>query len=218
MRTVLAARGIDKLPLEDLRAFVACADSLGIDPDWLACVVTFETGGSFSPAQPNMWAKADCKRRGVPYSGAMGLIQFMPSTAKALGTSTAALEAMTFQEQLPYVRRYLQTYATRMKSLDDCYLAVFYPAAIGRTDDYRVGIRGAEGFIGRVYEQNAGFDRNKDGNVTKAEICKTIRDVRDAAAGRRLDVPGIAEPDSNPPTRLFDLTDMARSADDKARE
>jgi hypothetical protein len=188
-RTILKARGIEKLPASDLIAFVACADKLGIDADWLACVVAFETGGTWSPAQPNIWAKRDAEKRGLPYSGAIGLIQFMGSTAKNLGTSTAELAAMTFVEQLKYVRAYLAPYASRIKSLDDCYLAVFYPAAIGREDSYVVGRRGAEGFLGRVYEQNAGFDRNQDGDVTKAEICKTIRDVRDAAKGERIPIP-----------------------------
>jgi hypothetical protein len=222
-RTVLKVRGIDKLPSDDLRAFVACADALGINPDWLACVVAFETGGSWSPSQRNHWAAKDAEKRGLPYSGAMGLVQFMPSTAKNLGTSTAELAAMTFAEQLKYVRAYLAPYASRIKSLDDCYLAVFYPAAIGREDSYRVGIRGAEGFIGRVYEQNAGFDRNKNGDVTKAEICKTIRDVRDAAGGVRLALPSDDVPFDDA-TRAHvagqiavSLRDMAREADDEAR-
>lgn len=212
-RSVLKARGIERLAAHELASFIECADALAIDPDWLACVVSFETGGSFSPAQKNHWADADAKRRGVAYGGAMGLIQFMPSTAKAFGTSTDALAAMSFTEQLEYVRRYLKTYASRIQSLEDCYLAVFYPAAIGRKDDYVMGKRGAEGFIGRVYDQNAGFDRDKDGNVTRGEVCATIRAVRDAAKGERVQ---LAQDDSG--TRLFDLTDIARAEDDKARD
>jgi hypothetical protein len=215
-RSILKVRGIDKLTSEELHAFLACADALAIDPDWLACVVSFETGGSFSPAQRNHWAAKDAEKRGVPYSGAMGLIQFMPATAKALGTSTAGLEAMSFVRQLEYVRRYLATYAARIHSLEDCYLAVFYPAAMGRADDYVVGARGAEGFLGRVYEQNAGFDKagNNDNRVTRGEICATIRAVRDAAAGARLDLGGTTSADE--PTVLFDLTEVARDADDAA--
>jgi hypothetical protein len=213
--SVLKVRGIERLSSFELQAFIACADALKIDPDWLACVVSFETGGSFDPAQKNHWAEADCKRRGVPYSGAMGLIQFMPSTAKAFGTSTAALAAMSFTEQLEYVRRYLATYAARITSLEDCYLAVFYPAAIGRLDSYVMGRRGAPGFDGRVYDQNAGFDRDKDGDVTRGEVCATIRAVRDAAAGARLTVGELA---ADEPTRLFELTDIAMNADEEARK
>ena len=221
MRSILKVRGIDRLTSEELHSFLACADALGIDPDWLACVVSFETGGSFSPAQRNHWAEKDAEKRGLPYSGAVGLIQFMPATAKYLGTTTASLEAMSFVRQLEYVRRYLATYKSRLKSLEDCYLAVFYPIAIGRTDDYVMGTRGAVGFAGRVYEQNAGFDKNKDGRVTRGEVCATIRAVRDAASGERVnfgtdDV--SEEPTEFPKTApLLDLTEVARDADDAAR-
>jgi hypothetical protein len=56
--------------------------------------MAFETGGSFSPAVPN---KAG--------SGAVGLIQFMPSTAKGLGTSTEALKKMSAVQQLDFVKK-----------------------------------------------------------------------------------------------------------------
>ena len=199
-RTIIKARGIELLSAPYLRAFIRCAELLQVDPDWLACVVSFETGGSFSPAQPNRWAHADCMRRGVPYYGAMGLIQFMPDTCAALLSleNTRAncekamrrFEGMSFVEQLGYVRRYLAPYASRIKSLEDCYLAVFYPAAMGRPADYVVGRRDAPGFLGRVYQQNAGFDGKggdaKDGVITRREICSTILAVRDAAGGKRL--------------------------------
>ncbi len=229
MRSVLKVRGIDKLSAEDLRAFVACADALGIDADWLACVIAFETGGSWSPGQRNHWAEKEAERRGVPYSGAIGLIQFMPDTAARLlgmpavgawkSAATLAFEGMAFTVQLEYVRKYMATYASRIDSLEDCYLAVFYPAAIGRADDYILGRRGAEGFLGRVYQQNAGFDGkggdHKDGIVTRGEVCSTIRAVRDAANGERVHVP---ESQADEPTRLIDLTDLARAADDDARK
>jgi hypothetical protein len=220
MRSVLKVRGIDRLTFPELRALCECADALLIDPDWLACVVSFETGGSFSPSQRNHWADANAKRRGVPYNGAIGLIQFLPATALYLDTSIQALAAMTFVEQMAYVRRYLMTYATRIRSLDDCYLAVFYPNAIGRPDGYVVGRRGAMGFLGRVFEQNAGFDGKggpKDGDITRGEICSTIRAVRDAAAGVRLDVPDDDEPNFPKAAPLLDMTELARDADDAAR-
>ena len=216
-RSVLKVRGIEGLAAFQLQALIECADSLAIDPDWLACVVSFETGGSFDPAQKNHWAEADAKRRGVAYSGAIGLIQFMPSTAKALGTTSDALAGMSFTEQLEYVRRYMKTYASRIQSLEDCYLAVFYPAAIGRADSYVMGRRGSLGFDGRVYDQNAGFDRDKDGNVTRGEVCATIRAVRAAAGEGRIGFAPPVETTADEPTRLIDLTDVARTADEEAR-
>src|SRR3546814_19970917 len=61
----------------------AMAARLGTKPEYLMAVMSFETGGSFSPAQANNAG-----------SGATGLIQFMPNTAAGLGTSNAALGAM----------------------------------------------------------------------------------------------------------------------------
>jgi hypothetical protein len=196
-QSILKVRGIERLSVWQLQLFIACAHGLGFDPDWLACVVSFETAGSFSPAQRNRWAELDAKKKGKPFFGAVGLIQFMPATcASLLGFDPKVrahcelamhrFEAMTFEEQLPYVGEYFAPYKTRIESLDACYLGVFMPSAVGRANDYVLGRRDAEGFIGRVYEQNFGFDKNDDGNVTVGEICATIRAVRDAAGGRRL--------------------------------
>jgi len=225
MRSILKVRGISRLTSEELHSFFACADAIGIDPDWLACVVSFETGGSFSPSQRNHWAEADAKRRGAPYSGAMGLIQFMPQTARALGTSTEGLEAMSFVMQLGYVRRYFSTYADRIDNLEDCYLAVFFPAAIGRADSYVVGRRDDPGFSGRVFEQNAGFDGRggpKDGEITRSEICSAIRAVRAAADGQRInfgtDDTGEEPTEFPKAAPLLDMTQVARAADDAARD
>jgi hypothetical protein len=196
-RNILKVRGIDRLSAAELRLLIACADGLGFDPDWLACVVSFESAGSFSPAQRNQWAELDAKKKGKPFYGAVGLIQFMPGTcASLLGldptvranceSAMRRFEAMSFEEQLSYVPKYFAPYKTRVKSLEGCYLGVFMPDAMGRAESYVLGQRNAEGFIGRVYEQNRGFDKNDDGSVTVGEICSTIRAVRDAAGGRRL--------------------------------
>ncbi len=55
---------------------------LDINPNHLMACMAFETGETFRPDKTNS-------------IGATGLIQFMPSTAKGLGTSTAALRQMT---------------------------------------------------------------------------------------------------------------------------
>lgn len=49
----------------------------------------------------------------VATSGATGLIQFMPATAQGMGTTTAALAAMSAVQQLDYVQRYFKPYAAR---------------------------------------------------------------------------------------------------------
>jgi hypothetical protein len=196
-QSILKVRGIDRLSVWQLQLFIACAHGLGFDPDWLACVVSFETAGSFSPAQRNQWAELEARKKGKPFYGAVGLIQFMPATcASLLGLDPKVrancesamhhFETMKFEDQLAYVPKYFAPYKTRVNSLDGCYLGVFMPDAIGRADAYVLGRRNAEGFIGRVYEQNHGFDKNDDGDITVGEICTTIRAVRAAAGGRRL--------------------------------
>lgn len=171
-------RGLEKLAPDELDTLELVARRLEIRPEWLAAVISFETGGSFDPAQRNHWAMRKAKETGKPYSGAVGLIQFMPSTARLLGTSPEELERMSFSQQLiGPVTRYFASSVGNMKSLDDVYLKVFYPAAMGKADDYVVGRRDDPGFAGRVYEQNAGFDKNADGVVTRGEICATIRAV-----------------------------------------
>jgi hypothetical protein len=199
-------RGLEKLAADELDALELTARRLDIRPEWLAAVISFETGGSFDPAQKNHWAARNARETGKPYSGAIGLIQFMPSTARMLGTTTEELARMSFKQQLVYVEKYFA--GAVMKSLDDVYLKVFYPAAMGKSDDYVVGRRDDPGFAGRVYEQNAGFDKDKDGLVTRGEICATIRAVLPP-----LDVlgqPTITKPILNPLD--FEKVDWAERA------
>ena len=66
---------------------------LGINPNWLMAVMEFESG--LNPQAVNS------------VSGATGLIQFLPSTASGLGTSTWSLAMMGGVEQLYYVYKYL---------------------------------------------------------------------------------------------------------------
>jgi hypothetical protein len=99
---------------------VSTADRLKIDPAWLANVINFESG--FSTSIQNRFTKAT------------GLIQFMPSTAARLNTSTDSLKGMNPQQQLVYVEKYFQPFIGRMKSQEDVYMAVFYPVAMGNPD------------------------------------------------------------------------------------
>lgn len=136
------------------------ADTLGFDPNWLMACMAFESGETF---RANI--------RNAAGSGAVGLIQFMPATAKALGTSTAALSAMTPEDQLKYVYKYFEPYRGRLQSLDDLYMAILWPKAVGKPGTYQLFVRG-----GIAYRQNAGLDRDKDGVVTKLETCAKIRE------------------------------------------
>ncbi|MCZ4320403.1 transglycosylase SLT domain-containing protein, partial [Aequorivita viscosa] len=73
---------------------ISIAENLSIDPNYIMACIALETGRSFNPAIKN------------PKSSATGLIQFMDSTAKALGTTTDLLSRMSHVEQLDYVEKY----------------------------------------------------------------------------------------------------------------
>ena len=88
----------------------------------------------------------------------------MPSTAAGLGTSTAALKAMSNVQQLDYVQKYLAKYAHKIKNFTDTYLTVFYPAAVGSADDYVIGAAGSA-----IATQNPAF-KDKNGTVTVASV------------------------------------------------
>mgnify|MGYP001075621165 CR=1 FL=1 len=126
--------------------------------NWLMACMAFESGETF---------RADV--RNAAGSGAMGLIQFMPATARDLGTTTESLAAMTAESQLIYVRAYFRPYARRIQSLSDMYMAILLPKYIG-TAEGTVLFSGT----GASYRQNAGLDANSDGKITKGEATARV--------------------------------------------
>lgn len=134
---------------------------LGVDPSWLMACMAFETGETF---------RADI--RNAAGSGAVGLIQFMPPTAAALGTSTEALSALSPEAQLSWVGRYFRPWKGRLHSLGDVYGAILWPGMIGRADDWVVFRAG--GPKPALYLQNRGLDLDRDGAITKAEIVSKV--------------------------------------------
>lgn len=172
--TLAAVRGIENLTPAGRRATVDVAKSLGIDADWLATVMSFESAGTFSPSKKN-----------AAGSGATGVIQFLPSTAGRLGYTISQIASMSQETQIRGpVYQYLKGHG-KLKSLDDVYLAVFYPAAIGQSNDWVVASRGS-----KVYEQNKGFDTSDSGVIRRGDIVGTIRGVYNASQSKpRVDVP-----------------------------
>lgn len=165
LRTSLAAAEAEqpvawgkRVSPEFRRKTVAIAHRLGLDPSTLMAVMAFETGRRFHPATLN--------RR----SGATGLIQFMPKTAEALGTSKRALAAMSELRQLDFVERYLKPYAGRMTDLPSAYMAVLWPAAVRKPLSHVLFATPTA-----AYEQNKGLDADKDGKVTKAEAAAKVQ-------------------------------------------
>jgi len=105
-----------------------------------------------------------------PSSKATGLIQFMPRTAKSLGTTTAKLKKMSAVQQLDFVEAYFKPYTGRLKDLDDLYMAILWPKAVARMASY-VLFADPE----RAYRLNRGLDENHDGAVTKAEAANRVQ-------------------------------------------
>jgi hypothetical protein len=155
------------------KAVTGTAQRLGISEDYLYTVMDFETGGSFSPSQKN--------RAG---SGATGLIQFMPSTARGLGTSTDALSKMTRVQQMKYVEQYLAEAGVKSgATLSDLYMSILFPAAVGKGEDFVLFGKGARsGYTGRAYDQNSGLDKDKSGSITKAEASAKVMERLPASA------------------------------------
>lgn len=136
---------------------------LGILPDWLMLVFYIETAAS-------VHKKIDHRIKNS--IDATGLIQFLPSTARNLGTTTAKLREMSNVEQLHYVYKYLYPYRAKIKSVTDVYLAVFFPAAIGKPDEWILKTSGLS--AAKIATLNPGFDSNKDGVITVGEIKKKV--------------------------------------------
>lgn len=133
---------------------------LGVNPTELLAVMSFETVGTFMPSIKN------------PNGSATGLIQFIESTAKGLGTSTKELSEMSRVEQMAYVEQYLKPYKGRMKNIGDLYMAVHWPAGVGKGDDYVMYKEGT-----KEYDGNKNLDMNGDGTVTRGETLTRLNSV-----------------------------------------
>ena len=133
---------------------------LGVEPDHLMACMAFESAETFSPSIKN-----------AAGSGATGLIQFMPNTARGLGTTTAALAALTAEQQLEWVLAYFMPYKGRLKTLADVYMAILWPAGIGKPDSWTLWDKDSRP---TTYRQNAGLDLNKDGKITKSEAAAKV--------------------------------------------
>ena len=143
-----------------LNEVAAVGNRLNINPNDLLAVISFETVGTFNPSIKN------------PKGSATGLIQFLESTAKGLGTTTADLKQMSRVEQMAYVEKYLAPYKGRMKNIGDLYMAVHWPAGVGKDDSYVMYKEGSN-----EYRDNKNLDINGDGTVTRAETLTRLNSV-----------------------------------------
>jgi RHS repeat-associated protein len=160
-----------KVSAEFRSKVVQIAKELGANPNHLMAIMAFESG--LSPSIQNI------------HTNATGLIQFMPSTAKGLGTTVEDLKKMTGEQQLEYVKAYFKGSKGKLNSVSDFYMKVLWPAAVGKPEDYVLFEKGK----GKAYDQNSGLDKNNDGKITKAE-----------AAAKVIKKLGEGEKYKNPPT------------------
>ena len=146
------AEGLNKQFLDRVKQI---ADKIGCDYKDLLGVMHSESG---------LNSKAQNTK-----GGAAGLIQFLPSTARELGTTTDALRNMSAVQQLDYVEKFLVMVKNRSAlkgksklSAGDLYTLVFMPAKAGGEVITSAG--------SRSYAANKGLDANGDGMITKTEL------------------------------------------------
>ncbi len=144
----------------------AMAARLDTQPEYILAVMSFETGGSFDPSQRNFAG-----------SGATGLIQFMPATARGLGTSTEALAQMSSVEQLRFVEAYFAQpmYRGQLSTLEGVYTAVLSGRATADPNATLTTPAGNQFVRGTPeYSWNAALDLNGDGRITAGEATAPV--------------------------------------------
>jgi len=130
------------------------AKNIGVDPNHLAAVISFETGGTFSPSAKN------------PNSSATGLIQFMKGSGgtkgKYYGMSRDQFSSLSFDDQMKYVEKYFKERDSRFKAGNEKNNSVgdVYGAVTGY--GYKKGTE--------AYRLNSVWDSNNNNVVEKGEM------------------------------------------------
>jgi peptidoglycan hydrolase-like protein with peptidoglycan-binding domain len=144
------------------------AGKLGVDAKDLLRIMKFETGGSMSPSQ------------GAGTSSAVGLIQFMPQTARDLGTTSQDLARMSAVEQLDYVYKFYKMNGVQPgMDVGDLYMMTFMPAAVDKPDDFVLGDANGGTVFGlnkaKVWQQNPAFGKSQGKSYfTVGDVKSTI--------------------------------------------
>lgn len=182
---LMPIEGLEKTSPEFRTKLVEMAKAKGLDPNAIAAVIATESGFKAHAINPNQ-ANA-------------GLLQFSkkywPAFAANAGTPDVTWEEMrkmTAEEQLPYVISYFEHANLPANATPRDYkMATFYPAGMGKDDDYVLFEKDNDakvegGFRSSVgYAQNAGLDKNKDGQITVGEVSGTLGRVANRV-GRTL--------------------------------
>ena len=148
-------RGVLNEPYFDIK-LEAVARALNVNKDDLITIFQIETAGTFDSSSKN------------PGSTASGLIGFMGSTAKRLGTTTEKIREMTGTQQLDLVQEYLHEHLQdrRETGLGDLYLAVAAPRGLGKDDNFTLYKEGT-----KEWRKNAEWRMGrKKGDITVGDI------------------------------------------------
>ncbi len=141
--------GSDKV--EFIAAVKDVSQKSNVQPDWLMALMYHES--TFNPQAINQQTGFRC----------VGLFQFHSAYH-----NTDAILMMTSAQQVEYwFVKYGAPFKLKFKSFYDVCLANFYPAAMGKPDDYV--------FPDEVYQVNKLFDTNLDGQITMAEYKAYLR-------------------------------------------
>ncbi len=176
--SILKVPGIEKMTPGFLRTLAYIAEKNGFNVDGIAGVISHES--RFNPAAKN------------PHGSASGLIQFIESTAEMLGTTTAALRAMTAVAQLIYVERYFQRFMPVRPTEPAGYILATYGRGdlANAPDETPIDRRDSPDPAERNrYAVNAGLDRAGDGVITVGDLRASMAGVLGAAKGQRIPVP-----------------------------
>ncbi|WVH13560.1 tape measure protein [Acinetobacter phage vB_AbaM_fThrA] len=139
---------------EKAASIARVAKNIGVNPNDLAAVISFETGGTFSPSKRN------------PKSSATGLIQFMAGSGgtkgKYYGMTRDQFGSLSFDEQMKYVEKYFKDRSSRFRAGNEAKNTTgdVYGAVTGY--GYKKG--------SREYELNKVWDSNKNGIIEKGEM------------------------------------------------
>ena len=128
-----------------------------------------------------------------PNSGAVGLIQFLPSTLARLGWAGTPddFRALSAEEQLPWVKKFLLP-STRYGLGDAArvYQAIFMPASLRLGAGPQTALIDSKGVYADRYQPNRPLDIDGDGRITICEAAPGHREVpqRRSMAGDRAEV------------------------------
>jgi hypothetical protein len=119
-------------------------------------------------------------------SGATGIIQWTPRTARRYGTTVEKIYNMSMSEQIDLLYEYFKD-KRNLKSYKEVRLAIFSPKHMRKGVDHILADNTTK-FGKKIIEQNPGLDINKDGIITIGEfIYKESKQIK----SKNINVDGL---------------------------